>query len=123
MKIKKHENRVREILTNHPETRDNDHLLLQHIWIEDIGGIVSAHSLSAVEFLNIVAKGQLTNMVSIWRCRQKIQEHTPALRGKNYKHRQKEQYPVKEEINAWNDSDQGEMFEVKPKRNLGDYDV
>lgn len=121
MKIKKQENRIRQILTDHPETRDNDHLLLKHIWIEDIGGNFWANEMTAMDLLNKISNKQLTNMVSVWRCRQKIQEHTPALRGESYKHRQKEQQPVKEEIKTWNDADQGEIFNIPNKTNLGDY--
>lgn len=122
MKIKNQEEKVKEMLTKYPKTRDNDSLLLAGIWSQQMGGPEKTKDMTARDFMIELSKGKdgkLSNPVSVWRARQKIQEHNAEMRGKEYKNRHKNQEPVKEEIRTWNDADQTEMF--NEKKNKGDY--
>ena len=66
--------------------RDNDQLLIASIWSTEMkrsGFYPSQHT--AHELLELLANGKLPNPESIRRCRQKLQELKPELRGKKYK--------------------------------------
>lgn len=73
--------KVYSVLTDKPETRDDDKLLIVEIWSketrsEDVSGIFK-------ELLD----GTLSHFESIRRMRQKIQEKHPALRGEKWEAR------------------------------------
>ena len=94
MKILKHNEIVKEILIRFPKTRDCDKKLIARFWSwekrkKNITG----------DFLEEFYKGKFANSETIRRCRQKIQENHPELRGKNYKIRQgKEQEETRSEM-------------------------
>ena len=96
---------VRDLLFKHPETRDNDQMLVSLTWFYHIGRD-EVKSLSAWDLLTKLSKNKLPNAESIRRCRQKLQEHDEDLRGKKYKERHKLECEVKEEIKNWT----GELF-------------
>ncbi len=85
--------KVFDLLTRFPHLRDSDEKLCSNIWHSKIPAGISAH-----EFLAIYAKGDLPSSESITRCRRKIQEDHPELRGKVYEERQAKQEPIKEEL-------------------------
>jgi hypothetical protein len=75
--------RIEYLLERDPRTRDNDDLLCATIWFVE-ANMKRRPDLSAVEFLRDYSQGLLTPAESIRRCRQKIQETTPLLRGTSY---------------------------------------
>ena len=111
MKIKNVKNKVTNILTHVPESRDNDMKLLAIVWNEECGGKVSTDNMSGFDFLCLLSKGEISNPVSLWRCRQKVQEENESLRGEKWKARQEHSKNVVEEIRSWDAPDnQGELF-------------
>ncbi|QDP56685.1 MAG: hypothetical protein Unbinned3205contig1001_20 [Prokaryotic dsDNA virus sp.] len=104
MKIKKHEKIIKDFLTAKPHLRDNDMKLLASVWWQEIRSKgLDLHSYSAHETLELLANGKLSNPSSIRRCRAKLQELHPELRGNRYKDRQKNQRSeVATEIKHWN---------------------
>ena len=88
---------VEDLLKRFPHLRDSDEKLVANIWHSSIRKLGGAN-LSAFEFLQIYANGNIPNSESITRCRRKIQEENPELRGKNYQERQEKQETIKEEL-------------------------
>lgn len=105
-KIKNKEFIVRDILTKYPKARDNDSLLLAHVWVYQCGGKVHAQSLSMWEFIIDFARKNFAETSGITRCRRKLQEDNPELRGELYEKRHKMKESVKKELENWN----GELF-------------
>ena len=88
---------VKEILTNHPEARDNDNLFILKVWAEQDPHLRSTSALFrnfAVEFKS----GNLHSTESICRARRKLQEEFPYLRGLSHKARHNHQEDVKEQL-------------------------
>lgn len=74
-------------LIKYPELRDNDSRLIANIWLKEIGKD-KFDKMSARDLLRMFADGDLPQVETIRRARQKIQEHNPHLRGVSYRHRQ-----------------------------------
>jgi len=98
--IRNKEDAVREILLKYPETRDNDQMLISFFWTFHLG-VEKVKNMTAWELLTMISRKELPNIVSIRRCRQKLQEHLPELRGEKWDDRQKHSKKVKEEIREW----------------------
>lgn len=84
--IKGIKSRVQAILSMSEKAREDDNYLIAlfyHFEVKDI-------NISLVEFLAYYSKGKYSSPESIRRCRQKLQEQFPELRGGNYKNRQNE---------------------------------
>lgn len=81
------------LLENHPHLRSNDKKLLANVWYSE-----APKNVSVKGFLKLLSEGKLTNAESIRRCRQKVQEQFPHLRGDNYKLRQEEKEVVRSKI-------------------------
>jgi hypothetical protein len=88
-------NEVSIFLTKCPPLRDNDERLMANIWNKYIGNI---EYLNAKDVLTMLAKGQLPSYESISRCRRKLQELHPELRGEKWEARHKSQTKVKNEL-------------------------
>jgi hypothetical protein len=88
---------VKHLLTQIPRLRDSDERLMATIWFKHIGEN-KVKTLSAINLLQKLADGQLPSYESISRCRRKIQEEIPGLRGKKWKERHDAEESVKEEI-------------------------
>ena len=101
MKIKNVKNKVEKVLKDFPHTRDNDMALLSIIWNIELGGKEVSENMDAFQFLCLLSRKELSNPVSLWRCRQKIQEENPELRGEKWKSRQEHSKHVVEEIRNW----------------------
>ena len=111
MKIKNVKNKVTEILEQHPQTRDNDMSLLAIIWNVELGGREESEKMDAFQFLCLLSRKELSNPVSLWRCRQKIQEEDEKLRGSKWKARQEHSKNVVGEIKSWDaPENQSELF-------------
>ena len=109
--IKNLEDRVAFFLKEFPPCRDNDSQLLAAIWNDFLGGQVKTETKTAWNLLCLLAKKELPNPVSIWRCRQKVQQHNAELRGKKWEERQAHKKTVKDEIINWENADQGGLFD------------
>ena len=79
--MKKILNKVVNLLTKHPSLRDSDERLIANIWHSHIKNV---EDVDAVTLLTRFAKGKLPSYESISRCRRKIQQEKPELRGKVY---------------------------------------
>ena len=87
--------RVRRVLSEFPETRDNDNLLVVHIWNAE-SNLDRDDKLS--KFIDLFVQDKLTKTESVRRVRQKLQELHPELRGKIYKGKQHEAIHVREQL-------------------------
>ena len=90
---KKLKERVRQLLIEQPQTRDNDNLLIAQIWLDE--GVPS----ESVVFLVKYSKGGFTSAESIRRSRQKLQYENESLRGETYNERQRKGEEVRQTIN------------------------
>ena len=72
---------------NNPDLRDSDSKLMARIWYDEAQSTLGLIE-TAEELLIAISKGQLTNWESATRCRRKIQEEIPELRGKKHTLRQ-----------------------------------
>jgi len=91
--------RVTKYLMDNPELRDSDNKLMARIWYDEVSSTLGLIETSE-ELLVAVAKGQMTNWESATRCRRKIQEEVPELRGKNHKLRKDKAKRVKDGFNS-----------------------
>lgn len=98
-KIKSIQNLVRNILTEYPQTRDNDKLLVFKIW-----GIQNPKIRDNEYLLHDFARefifgNTFTDTETIRRTRQKLQENHSNLRGRSYGNRHCISAQVRKEIN------------------------
>ena len=108
-KIKNKEFIVRDILEKYPKARDNDSRLLAHVWLYQCGGKTQAEGLSMWDFILDFTRKNFAEVSGITRCRRKLQEKYPELRGELYEKRHKMKNSVKEEIVNW-DNNTGDLF-------------
>ena len=87
--------KVINLLTNHPSLRDSDERLTANIWYNHTKNV---KEIDAVTLLSRFAKGNLPSYESISRCRRKIQEEKPELRGKKWEKRHSKQKIIKKQI-------------------------
>ena len=85
--------------------------LLAIIWNQELGGSDATEKMTAFELLCLLSRKELSNPVSLWRCRQKIQEEDEKLRGSKWKARQEHSKNVVGEIKSWDaPENQSELF-------------
>jgi len=89
--------KVRKYLVEDARTRDNDALLSVLIWWKEVQA-KGNNDISAVDFLKMYSKNEFTSPESIRRCRQKIQEEEPSLRGTTYKERQAKEKVIRNQV-------------------------
>ena len=82
----KTKDKVKYWLTKHPDLRDDDNRLCANIWSRELSDQLGAgvNLATAINFLEMYAKGKLTSAPSIKRARAKLQEECPEYRGKKY---------------------------------------
>lgn len=85
---------IQELLIKHPHLRNSDSKLLATVWFNTIKPLEE----SWMDFLAILANGDLVSPESVRRCRQKLQEMHPSLRGELWYKRHKMQEQVKLEL-------------------------
>lgn len=84
--------KVRQILEDYPSARDSDTMLFMRAWY-------SYSHTPLAKLLQAIDEGKAPHPESITRCRRKLQELHPELRGKRYKDRQTtEQQEMKQDI-------------------------
>ena len=72
---------VEKFLTEYPVLRDNDRRLIVNLWTKRMGGSEIVDHLDPNEVMRLIASPELPSSESITRCRRKIQEKYPNLRG------------------------------------------
>ena len=88
---------IETFLINHKALRDSDERLMANIWGKYIG-MDSVKFLNANDILKMLSKGELPSYESISRCRRKLQQSIPKLRGDKWEDRQAMQKKGKKEI-------------------------
>ena len=86
---------VEKFLTKYPVLRDDDERLMANIWNAHIGNL---EDIDGKEVLHMLANHELPSYESISRCRRKIQEIYPHLRGEKWEQRHKRAKTIKKEI-------------------------
>ena len=90
---------VEKFLTKYPLLRDNDDRLMANIWADYIGRQENMDGPETwKDIIHLLAKGKLPSYESISRCRRKIQQLNPELRGKKWTERQRRAKKIRKEI-------------------------
>ena len=98
--LKKLKQKISNYLYGTPKTRDNDMLLQALIWINEYRAM--GHKDNDLgKFLNYYSRQEFSNPSSIKRCRAKLQEQDPELRGKLYDKRHNKSVEVKNELRTF----------------------
>jgi hypothetical protein len=97
-KLQSIQDEVKELLTFGAKYRDDDALLVAAYYYKKRGSAL--HTMSAVDFLQLLVNGSLPFPDSITRVRRKLQEKYKDLRGSNYAIRQHLETEVRRDINA-----------------------
>ena len=87
--------KVINLLTKHHSLRDSDERLTANIWYNHTKNV---KTIDALTLLSRFAEGKLPSYESISRCRRKIQEEKPELRGKKWEKRHSKQKIIKKQI-------------------------
>ena len=91
---------VKELLTNWTSIRDNDEKLMANIWGMFIGE-KDLDNMSGRDLLSALSHGTLPSYESISRCRRKLQEEYPYLRGNQWHQRHKRARTIKKEMPSY----------------------
>jgi len=97
--LEKNMDKVKHLLIKYHKLRDNDNKLIANFWFYEIGNEKTFHEITAIQFLNMFSQGQLTSPETITRCRRKIQEQSPKLRGEKYILRHEQEKETRNNIN------------------------
>tara|TARA_R110002020_G_scaffold183360_6_gene379658 strand:- start:2061 stop:2381 length:321 start_codon:yes stop_codon:yes gene_type:complete len=78
--------KITALLKQKPDTKENDLRLTAWIWYEQIQKLENKQieDVSFMDFIRLFVNKKLAHPESVRRCRAKLQELTPELRGKNY---------------------------------------
>jgi hypothetical protein len=102
MNVTTHKIEVEILLKKHKHLRDDDNKLWANVCFKHCKKLgFKPHEQTAMEFLALLSSGSLPSFESISRCRRKLQEQHPQLRGDKYQERQGEQKKVIEQIKAF----------------------
>ena len=88
---------VEKFLTEYPVLRDDDEKLMANTWGMYIGE-KDLDDMSAKDLLSTLSQGILPSYESISRCRRKLQEECPNLRGEKWYERHKRADNIRREI-------------------------
>ena len=86
---------VEKFLTKYPILSDDDEKLMANIWNSHIGNL---EDVDGKDILHMLATHQLPSYESISRCRRKLQEECPSLRGEKWHERHKRADNIRMEI-------------------------
>jgi len=86
---------VEKFLTKYPILRDDDEKLMANIWNSHIGNL---EDVEGKDILHMLANHQLPSYESISRCRRKLQEECPNIRGEKWYERHKRADNIRREI-------------------------
>lgn len=90
--------KVRELLKEFPEYRDDDLRLIAAFYYSNYGKQMTFENMSAMEFLMNFSKGVYLAPDQITRVRRRLQEQDQELRGKKYTERHKLESEIRETI-------------------------
>ena len=121
---------VESILENDVKSRDNDMRLIALIWHKELGDLKDLY----YPFLRKISENKVTNFESISRCRRKLQEIQPDLRGEKYIERHNRKKEMKDDLErmlaertnpSYSDNTQlgFNIKQLEKERNTGDYDL
>ena len=110
--IKGVEKRVKNILKRFELAKDDDMKLFALLILDNLNFNKSyINSLTADDIIKKIYNSDIPHFTSVLRCRQKLQEKCPGLRGKLYERRIKRAEVIKEEIiNFEPETDQSNLF-------------
>jgi hypothetical protein len=95
--IKKVTPRVKKLLEENPELRDDFNKTLAKIWLKDVVDVQVKRDRNVnpdlCEFLTLLSCGELTSPESVRRAWQLLQQKNESLRGKKYNFRHKVKEP------------------------------
>jgi hypothetical protein len=95
-KLKQAKDKVKALLVKSPHLRDDDNkLIATYYYHESQSNLLK---ITALDFLHEFADGKFTNPETIRRCRQRLQEECPELRGKLWHEKQHAGNEVKKEV-------------------------
>ena len=102
MKIGTNKESIVLLLEAFPNLRDSDTALIAAVWNLQLDlKCIDTDKMTLDEFFNYLITGNLENSETITRCRRKIQQEVPSLRGNYYHKRQAHQKQIKQEIKNW----------------------
>ena len=87
--------KVISLLTKHPSLRDSDTRLAANIWYNHTKNV---NEIDALTLLSRFAEGKLPSYESISRCRRKVQEENPELRGRKWEKRHSKEETIKQQV-------------------------
>ncbi len=85
---------VKQLLERDADLRDNDNRLIANVWAHQMRPKQLAN-MCAVDFVRMIAGGSFKAAESITRCRRKLQEEQPELRGSRYHERRSLEHTVR----------------------------
>ena len=94
------QDKVTKYLEQKPSLRDDDRKLIATIWWNEIGS--DKRYWTAMQLLDSFCSKELTSPESIRRCRQRVQQLNPQLRGNKYSDRHQSQKKWVNEVKAIN---------------------
>lgn len=94
VKISSLKEKVQNQLTNNPQTRDSNRLLVLNIWMEQMAEV----KISFENFCDLYLDKKLSDHDVITRASRKLQEEIPELRGEGWLERHAKEPEVKEDI-------------------------
>jgi len=102
MNILNQKDLITELLNNYPELKDDDNKLIAKVWNLELEiNIDNPELVTAVQFIELLSDGAFANAESIRRCRAKLQEELPHLRGDKYIKRHRHQADVINQLNQF----------------------
>ena len=119
MELKMIDNNIQEMvqksLQNDVRARDNDMRLTALIWHKELGVLRD----KCMPLLELMAYNKVTNFESISRCRRKLQELHPDLRGDKYKARHDKQQEMKDDLDIMTAERTGINYETNTQLEFG----
>ena len=96
MNITSQKDLIAKLLSDYPHLRDDDYKLISEIWQYES---VDPTNITAAQFLTDFGNSKYTSPETIRRCRAKLQETMPELRGEKYYERHRHQTDVVDQLN------------------------
>jgi len=92
--------KVEKLLSEKPHLRDDDQRLIANIWHKELSEYGKlAKEISGFELLAVLSEGNvLTSSEGICRCRRKLQEEYPELRGNSWRERHKNEEKIEKDL-------------------------
>ena len=91
---------VEKLLTIYPALRDSDEKLMANIWWSYVAFNIGENASSRA-LLSMLSEGKLPSYESISRCRRKLQEECPNIRGEKWNDRHKRAETIKKKMPSY----------------------